>query len=198
MEAVLKRQAFESFRWKLDEWWIVLCFDLTVAARVKLVKRINSELLQQSPVPIRIYEPTKAWSMLSMDEDEVDALCVLFLCKEDEILIEARSEVSELSGRAFNVVMATIFDSFEDHASEYSLDEMEGLISEDNTYDIDVTSEVIDELSGYLSRVDYDDAWRVNPHYYQGLCALYFEGKVRYQLSHAGAANFVRKLMSAS
>lgn len=197
MEAILKRQAYESCRWGLSEWWVVLCFDLTVKEHAKLVKRINAELLQKSPVAIRVYEPTNAWSILGMDEDEVDAMCVLALCKEDEVLTKAMSEVSELSPAAVNFIMETLFDSFAGETKNYSLDDLMELTSDDSIYDISVASAVIDELDDYLSCADYEDIWNVNPYCFPGLCALYFEGRVRHQLSHAGSKNFVRKLMTA-
>jgi hypothetical protein len=197
MEAILKRQAFESFRWNLTEWWVVLCFDLTKKEHVKLVKRINSELLPGGPITIRIYEPEHAWSLLGMRDDEVDARCVLSLCQDDEILVGAREEANDLSQSALNVVMGTLFDALSDGASQHSLDQLMTLANDDMEHDIDKTGDVLDELSDYLIRRDYEDVWYANPYVYKGFCALYFEGRVRHQLSPTEAANFVRKLMLA-
>lgn len=204
MEATLKRQAFESSRWRLHEWWVVLCFDLTKTAHAKLVKRINSELLQGGhPTPIRIYEPTGVWNLLGMGAEDIDAMCVRKLCREDEVLVAAQAEVDHLSPDAYAVVMATLFDSLEE-SPDLSLRDLMGLANEGDDLDIDRTGDAVEELEqvGYLQRHDHDDTWSTYPATYPGLCALYFEGRVRHRLSPSAAANFVtslaRKVMSGA
>jgi len=197
IEATLKRQAFESSTWGLSEWWVVLCFDLTKTEHVKLVQRINADLLQKGHVPIRVYEPANAWSLLAMRDDEVDALCVLSLCRDDEILTEARFEVGKISKNALNVVLDTLFNALIDPSKGISLSELIYLASDEGEHNIDQTSKVVDELQVYLTRDSDEDIWYPNPYIYKGLCALYFEGRVRHRLSHTGAANFVSKLAHA-
>jgi hypothetical protein len=196
MEATLKRQAFEANRWRLHEWWVVLCFDVTQTAHAKLVKRINSELLQGgNPAVIRIYEPIGAWNFLRMGEEEVDAMCVRKLCREDEVLVAAQAEVNDLSLGAYAVVMPTLFGSLEESA-DLSLRDLMGLVNEGNDADIDRASDAIDELEqvGYLERHDHEDTWSTHPAHFPGLCALYFEGRVRHRLSPSAAADFVTSL----
>lgn len=196
MEALIKRQAFESTRWSLNEWWVVLCFDVTRKEHDALVKRISAELLQaRQPAEIRIYEPTEMWNFFSMGEEDVDALCVRRLCKNDEVLIAAQAEVSSLTCGAKAVVMATLFESLEDSANQ-SLSDLLQLTDEAGTRDIDQTAKVVDELegSGYLKRFEGEDIWSTHASVYPGLCALYFEGRVRHGLSRSAAASFVRSL----
>nr|WP_187148339.1 XopAX family type III secretion system effector [Janthinobacterium sp. Marseille] len=192
MEAVLKRQAFDSHKWKLDEWWIILCFDLTQKSHVDLVNRINSELLQSPPIQIRIYEPMAAWSMLSMSHSDIDAICVCRLCREDEILIAAQDETIDLSPIAYQIVMATLFDSLQGN-TQHSLSDLVRMTNDNGEYDLDRVSDILGELDDYLVSSE-EDSWFSRAHKYPGLCALYYEGRIRHKLSHDGAANFVRQL----
>ncbi|MCB8747818.1 hypothetical protein LHU53_12980 [Rhodoferax sp. U2-2l] len=197
MEGVLKRQAFEATKWDLQEWWVVLCFDLTSKAHSDLVNRISSELLPGRPFfETRIFKPTEAWDLLALGDEGIDAICVSMLCKDDEILVAAKVEAEGLTGGAYSVVMNTLFDSFSEHTL-LSLGDLSRLTEVDYSLDITATSAVVDELeaNGYLTYISHEDAWSTCPTTFPGLCALYFEGRTRHRLSSSAAANFVQKLV---
>lgn len=196
MESILKMQASDATKWRLDEWWVVLCFDVTQKQHAELVRRINSELKQlHLSMQVRIFEPTQAWRMLGLDASEVEALCVRRLCQEDEILVAAQRELGTLGTVARFLVLSTIFEAIADEeARAVSSEELSRMADEINC-DIEALSDVLDGLNNYLEPASHRDSYSVHFNQFPGCCALYYSGLVRHEMNAAEAAAFVRQIL---
>lgn len=189
----LKRQAFEaSFSSKFDEWWIVPCFDHI--KHVKVIQQINAELIMGSPpingMQIKLLEPRSAASFLSKNNGAIDALCTRLLCREDEVLQASRSELMKLNDFQRNCVLELIWPAL---AGEVS-------VSQRDLFDmVEDLDELADdcyalEASGFLE-ADDGEGYVVKPYSFPGLCALYFEGRVRHEMSHMDSAEFATRML---
>jgi hypothetical protein len=191
----LKRQAFEAIHsGKVDEWWVVPCINYN--KHHKLIQQINAELFvgksNHNGVEIKFIHPRAALSFLSKDSGELDALCTRFLCREDEILKGALSEVEDLTTFQRKCIFSFIFRGLEGRAyvsSEEILDFETG--DEYDLADEFLTLEHMDFLES-----DHGEGFTIKPFNLPGICALYFEGRVRHGLSHDGAESFVLTLLA--
>lgn len=198
MVATLKRQAFEAME-RVDEWWIVCCFDMAV--HHPLVQRITSEVAGGRHAKfIKVVEPREATAFLRMSEEEIDAFCSIFICKDDEVLREARSERAALSAIAASFVLDTIVAAIEGEITLsqdnfYEKIEAEVNLDNDEEKDSDIF-EVAEELiqTGYITGETYSDTYTLAPNSFPAMCALYFEGRVRHQLASDQAGRFLRRM----
>jgi hypothetical protein len=190
----LKRQAFEAENTAgVHEWWIVCCFD--AAAHRDLISAINSEVGSGIGRPkIRIVEPREAYALLSKDDVDLDALCTLLLCEDDEVLVRARKDCSRLGKKARSVVLQTIGRALEGER-ELTLDDLLEMFEGD----LEKAANAVDILegSGYVRQQSGGQIFLINPAEYPGLCALYFEGRVRHDHDPEEAADFVERMMNA-
>jgi len=199
MVAVLKRQAFEAAqRSGVSEWWVVLCFDR--ATHAKRVQAIYAELLSgsQLPLTIKVIDPRKAMSFLSLDEGEIDAISTLLLCRDDEVLKQASMEIIAMTEAMRQIVLPSIGPALNGER-EIKLREIKYLVNIDDCEDHNLAIPV-NELEGYgFLRCDGErEIFTVEPSVYPGLCALYFEGRVRHNLSETAAADFMQRLAIAA
>ena len=191
LAGTLKRQAYEAMsKSGVDDWWVLLCFDKTKHAR--RISSICAELLgDDSRFPVTVWQPEKALSFLRMSDAEVDAVCTRLLCRDDEVLQAAISEAEDLTPAALEVVLATLDDALhgsiivEPHDLRWYAN---GEVGED---------EVLDELTsaGYINWSSDRQQYELEPGSTPGLCALYFEGRVRHQLRRESATGFVARLV---
>lgn len=193
----LKRQAFEADRMGgVHEWWVFCCFDLGVHR--ELVSAINAEIGsgQQSRVKIRVVDPREAFAFLGKDDVEIDTLCTLLLCEEDEILVRARTDCRQLTKDGKRVVLSTLGPALEGHRS-VSLDELVELVAAE---DIEAAAEVLGllERAGYLEQESGGSSFEISPAEFPGLCALYFEGRVRHKYDSNEASDFLNRMMRKS
>ncbi|MNJ40981.1 hypothetical protein D3C77_358870 [compost metagenome] len=191
----LKRQAFEAIHsGKVDEWWVVPCINYN--KHHKLIQQINAEIIvgmsNHNGVKIKLLDPRDAISFLSKDKGEIDALCTRFLCREDEVLKGALSEVEDLTTFQRKCILSFIFRGLEGRAyvsSEEILDFETG--EEEDLAGEFLTLEDMDFLES-----DHGEGFIIKPFNLPGICALYFEGRVRHGLSHDGAESFVLTLLA--
>jgi hypothetical protein len=196
MVAVLKRQAFEaSQRSGVTDWWIVLAFDR--AKHAKKVQAINAELLSGATLPIRItvVDPRKAMSFLSMSDQKIDAICTLLLCADDEVLKSAQREVQCMGSFARKIVLAHIGAALNGER-QISQDEVWPWDAREDLDEETALEEIRDlEGDGFLVADDAGSGYTIEPSAYPGLCALYFEGRVRHELSPSAASEFMERLV---
>ncbi|MPW05879.1 hypothetical protein GCT19_09505 [Paraburkholderia sp. CNPSo 3155] len=196
MVAVLKRQAFEAAqRSGVTDWWIVLAFDRVKHA--KKVQAINAELLSGTTLPIRItvVDPRKAMAFLSMSDQKIDAICTLLLCADDEVLKSAQSEVRNMGSFARKFVLSHIGDALNGER-QISQDDIWSWNTVGDFDDEKAIEEIRDlESDGFLIVDDANAGYTVEPGAYPGLCALYFEGRVRHELNPKAAAEFMERLV---
>jgi hypothetical protein len=190
----LKRQAFEADRMGgVHEWWVFCCFDLGVHR--DLVSAINAEIGsgQQSRVNIRIIDPREAFAFLGKDDVEIDTLCTLLLCKEDEILVRARTDCRQFTKDAKRVVLSTLGSALEGERS-VSLDELIEIVAAE---DMEAAAEAFAllERTGYLEQESDGGSFEINPAEFPGLCALYFEGRVRHRYDRYESTDFLGRMM---
>lgn len=193
MVATLKRQAFEAdHKGNVHEWWVVACFDL--AKHRALVDRINAEVTGGSSpgrLKLRLVNPREAFTLLSMDDNKIDALCTLFLCEDDEIVTRARGDVLGLFPLSQRLIAETLYTGFEG-ARLISTDQLHALAGEDSTFDQKVQAADQLERIGYLIRED--PFYRINPTVLLGVSALYFEARVRHEYEQHEAGEFVHRI----
>ncbi len=191
--ATIKRQAFEADHHAgVAEWWVVSCFDSVKHKR--LVSAINAEVTsgKQGSLKIRHVTPREAMAFLKMDEYEIDAVCTLLLCKDDEVLKLARRELHGLGRGAQNIVLNFLVPALEGER-EISFDRIDSF-SECDEDDGDLSTH-IDELEriGFLDH-DYQETFKVEPSIFVGLCALYFEARARHGLGQSSANRFLARM----
>lgn len=191
----LKSQAQEAFSiGKVDEWWVLLCFDRTKHA--KLVGRICSEVQPGKGQTIKFFEPQHVLGFLQLTDAEIDAVSTLLLCGDDELLVAARGEAADFSEAALDIIYGTLLDAL-DGECEVSLTSLSQCcsLSGDGFNFSDAVNEL--EAHGYLTgRYGEGDMFQVSPIVVPGLCALFFEGHVRHGLSQDSSIEFVRTLTS--
>ncbi len=196
MIATLKRQAFEADQsGRVDEWWIFSCFDMT--SHKRLVSTINVEIGIGKPKGMKIQHvtPREAMALLSSDDEEIDAICTLLLCEDDEVLKMAREEIIKMGPIAQTAVLGTLGPALEGDRilSEDSI--LNIFDTEENDSLSDLPAEIYAlESNGYLK---YDDGvYVVEPSVYIGLCALYFEARARHGYRPNSASSFVSLMTS--
>lgn len=191
LAGTLKRQAYEAMtKASVDEWWLILCFDKTKHSR--RISNICAELVGgPGDFPVTIWQPEKALSLLQSSEPEIDAACIRLLCHEDEVLREALSDARSLSNAALNIVLGTMDDAL--HGDVKLIQSVISDLARGDDEPINAVEQL--ERCGYI-------AWRADLGMYTvdagalpGLCALYFEGRVRHRLSRDEAKAFVDDLV---
>lgn len=189
MIGTLKRQAFESQEWHLTEWWVVPCF--SYAEHRSLVAAINTELTKgEHRKGIRVVSPVQALTFLTMPDDEIMALCSRFLCADDEVLRSALREMNGLSPMERAIVLETLGAALEGER-RCTQDDIFGIVSDYLDEGIEI-HDAVDRLEGmsYLSLEGSDD-FIVSPTALTGMCALYFEARVRHGRSPDGATRYI-------
>lgn len=194
MIATIKRQAFEADRHAgVAEWWVVSCFDLV--KHKKLVSAINAEITsgKQGSLRIKHVTPREAMAFLKMDDYEIDAVCTLLLCRDDEVLRMARQELRGLERAAQKIVLNFLGPALEGER-EISLDDIDSVAFADNE-DSDNLAIRIDELvrAGFID-YSYEGSFKVEPSVFVGLCALYFEARARHSHGPSSASMFLERM----
>lgn len=191
----LKRQAYEAIHsGKVDEWWIVPCINYQKHASA--IQQIYAEMVvgkvDNNRVLIRMLDPREAVSFLSKEDAEINTLCTMFLCADDEVLKAAVGEVADLSDFQSRCVLTLIFDAL-DGVKTIKADEFFYLL----TGDEDAIEDDIGGLEdmGFMAHYGSDE-FVINAFSFPAICALYFEGRVRHRMSHLQARSFVRGLVS--
>ena len=189
----LKRNAFEA-RTKVTDWWVFPCFDLGKHKR-RLAAINTSFTLDFDPTwPVRVVPPEQILGLLLLDSADVEAICTRLLCRDDEVLLAARREFEDLSLTARAIVHETFADALDGDAEINDRTFFSALAESDEPVD---ASALLGELEdhGYVRRVDFEAPFIVDPHAFPGLCALYFEGRVRHELQDYAAIAFMWRLL---
>ncbi|MQR01119.1 XopAX family type III secretion system effector [Glaciimonas soli] len=193
--ATLKRQAFEAERHaNIDEWWVISGFDML--KHRKLVSAITVELTSGKidSLKIKHVTPREAMSFLQMEDNEIDAICTLLLCKDDEVLKMAQREIQELEIGAQNIVLTVLGAALEGER-ELSINDIESAAlsnigqNECELKEIPSAIETLESM-GFLE-YDHNSPYRVEPSIFVGLCALYFEGRARHDQTPHEATKFL-------
>ncbi|MFI4939317.1 MAG: XopAX family type III secretion system effector [Burkholderiales bacterium] len=196
--ATLKRQAFEAGQHaNLNEWWVISGFDM--GKHRKLVSAITVEMTSGKPNPLKIrhVNPREAMAFLAMEDNEIDAICTLLLCKDDEVLKMARREIQELEIGAQNIVLSVLGAALEGER-ELSFDDIESAAlsntdqKECELEEITNTIEALESI-GFLE-YDHESHYKVEPSKFVGLCALYFEGRARHEQTPYEASKFLTRM----
>jgi hypothetical protein len=193
LAGTLKRQAYEAMiKGAVDEWWVILCFDKTKHAR--RISSICAELLgDPTRFPVTIWQPEKALSLLRLSDEEVDAVCTRLLCRDDEVLKAALNEAEDLSSAALEVILCTLDDALHGEIF-FESRELRNLANGEEVHEeLSVVEEL--EYCGYIAWSSDRAQYVVEPGSMPGLCALYFEGRVRHNLSRSSAGVFVARLV---
>lgn len=191
----LKRQAHEArLETKIDEWWVLPCFDLKKhKARFTTINaHFNNH--PDPTWPIRVVPPEQILGLLDMSTGEIDAVCTLLLCKDDEVLRASMFEFGRLSGVAQNFVGETFYEALCGNVEIQDRDFFDAVRDDENGPD---AAQLRDELVslGYISRSNFGESDKLDPHAFPGLCALYFEGRVRHELGPSDASAFMWRLL---
>lgn len=195
--SILKRQAFEAFE-RVNEWWIVCCFDMSLYNR--LVQAVTSELATgKHAKEIRVIEPREAMAFLRMSEEEVDAFCTRLLCKDDQVLRCACDETDQL-GAAAPVALDLVVSALKNEIRLISRgdvwERLNGALADDTEDRESVLLELLDriERSGLLLEAPASEEMEIAPSVFPGLCALYFEARVRHDLNERQSGRYVKML----
>ena len=191
----LKRQAHEArLETKVDEWWVLPCFNLKQhKARFTAINaHFNNH--PDPAWPIRVVPPEHILGLLNMSLGEIDAFCTLVLCRDDEVLRASRHEFGCLSGAAQNFVEQTFYEALHGDLELEDQALFDAVSDDDDGLN---PAQLRDELEafGYLERLHVGAANKLDPHAFPGLCALYFEGRVRHGLKPSEAATFMWRLL---
>lgn len=196
--ATLKRQAFEAGQHaNLNEWWVISAFDMV--KHEKIVNAITAELTsgKSNAFKIRHVNPREVMAFLALEDDEIDAICTLILCKDDEVLVKARREIQDLTIPAQNIVLSVLGSAIEGER-ELSINDIESAarskISQ-KEYGLEKTANAIEELEfiGFLEYV-HESQYKIEPSKFVGLCALYFEGRARHEQTPYEASKFLLRM----
>lgn len=189
----LKRNAFEARR-KVTDWWVFPCFNASKHKR-RLAAISTSFTLDHDPAwPVRVIPPEQALGLLEMSTEDVEAICTRLLCRDDEVLRAARFEFEGLSRAAQLIVHETFSDALDGDVEISDRTFFEAISEEPGSVDAaDVLSEL--QSHGYVRREDVEAPYIVDAHAFPALCALYFEGRVRHEMSAYGAITFMWRLL---
>ncbi|HDR9150339.1 TPA: DUF4365 domain-containing protein [Burkholderia vietnamiensis] len=192
MTATLKRQAYEASRHSgVDQLWIVLAFDRET--HYKKVQTINAELLsgKETEFRVNIIDPRSAMSLLAMPDEKIDAFCTKLLCANDEVFVAAQREIESMNNFTRQVVLDHIGNALKGDR-QVSQSEVWPTDYDDN----DAINEIRDlENNGFLTSDECGNFFTVEPDAFPGLCALYFEGRVRHELKPSEASEFMKLLV---
>src|SRR6185437_12732985 len=195
--STLKRQAFEAFE-RVEEWWIVCCFDMSTYA--KLLQTVASELAAgKHAKAIKVVDPREAMAFLRMSEEEVDAFCTRLLCKDDEVLRVACNEAEGL-GAGASVAVKLVVDALKGETRATTREDIWERLNEavaDDAEDREsMLLEFFDRLerSGLLLGASASEDLEIAPAAFPGLCALFFEARVRHGLNEQQSARYVEML----
>ena len=191
----LKRQAHEArLETQVNEWWVLPCFNLK--GHQRRLAGINTHFNHHpDPAwPIRVVSPEQILGLLSMSIADVDAICTRLLCRDDEVLKAARLEYGQLSHAAQSFLNATFGDALQ---GETAVDEQAFADAAREADEHVDEMQLRDELQAldYVVRDFRMDMLRLDAHAFPGLCALYFEGRVRHSLNSSRAEAFVWRLL---
>jgi hypothetical protein len=191
----LKIQAFDAMRsQKVDELWIVPCFNYD--RHKKLIHDLSSEISAGSFVhnnmDIKVLDPREAVSFLSKDDGQISALCTLFLCQDDEVLNAAVNEVDDLTDFQRKCVLSFIWQALEGDITVANDDV--AYLETNEEYDICNEYDSLIERVGFMEHGE-GDGFIVRPHSLPGICALYFEGRVRHNMPPSAAKSYVLALL---
>ncbi|PZQ78361.1 MAG: hypothetical protein DI563_00765 [Variovorax paradoxus] len=197
MISTLKRQAYEAEHMAgVHEWWIATCFDLE--KHRGLVDSINAELIPKSASgkeKVRLIRPNQAYTLLSMDNEMIDALCTLFLCEEDEVITRAREDVLRLLPLSVVLIAHTLYAGFEG-SREVTLNQLHALAGDGYTFEEKTRAMNELESVGYLSENGAGASYNINPTVMLGVSALYFEARVRHDYGQHDVGDFVYRLVT--
>ncbi len=193
----LKRQAFEAIHsGKVDEWWVIPCFNYDKHS--KLIQQINAEIIvgmsTHNGVDIKLMDPREVVSLLSKDKNDIDTLCTLLLCREDEILKGARAEIEDLTAFQRKCILTFIWPALEGRMYVSGQEIMELETGDED----DIGGEFWELESMDFLESDYGEGFTMKPYNLPGICALYFEGRVRHGMSHQEAESFSLTLLADS
>lgn len=191
----LKRQAHEArLETKVNEWWVLPCFNLREHKRRLAGINAHFNLHPDPDWPIRVVAPEQMLGLLAMSKADIDAICTRLLCRDDEVLRAARYEFGNLSGAAQTFVVATFHDALR---GDTVVDDDAFFDASSNTEGVVDASNLIWELesAGYVDRGRIEEPYKIDPHAFPGLCALYFEGRVRHDLGESSAMDFAWRLL---
>jgi hypothetical protein len=195
--STLKRQAFEAFE-RANEWWVVCCFDMTTYS--KLLQAVTSELAAgKHAKQIKVVDPREAMAFLRMSEEEVDAFCTRLLCKDDEVLRGACEEAEGL-GAGASVALELVVDALKGEIRATSREDVWERLNEAVADDAGARESMLLELldrierSGLLLEASASEDLEIAPAAFPGLCALFFEARVRHGLNDQQSARYVERL----
>ncbi|UTM01089.1 hypothetical protein MID00_16560 [Alcaligenes sp. NLF5-7] len=191
----LKRQAHEArLETKVDEWWVLPCFDFK--KHKGRFTAINAHFNNHPDLrwPVRVVPPQQILGLLEMSLAEIDAVCTLLLCRDDEVLNASRNEFGNLSGAAQNFIRETFYSALVGEVTVEDRDFFDAVRGDEDRPDV---GELFEELEccGYVKRACVEENHNLYPHAFPGLCALYFEGRVRHDLKPSQASTFVWRLL---
>lgn len=191
----LKRQAHEArLETKVDEWWVLPCFNLKKHKRRFTTINAHFNNNPDPAWPIRVVPPEQILGLLDMSAAEIDAVCTLLLCRDDEVLSASRLEFGRLSGAAQIFIKNTFYEAL---CGDIEVEDRVFFDAVRDNEDIFDAAQLRDELIrfGYVSSCRVGEALKLDPHAFPGLCALYFEGRVRHKLSWSEASKFMWRLL---
>ena len=181
---------------KVDEWWVLPCFNME--RHKKRLDSINShfKLNVDKAWPVEIISPEKVLGLLLMSPAEVDAICTRILCRDDEVLLAASDELRSLSKPAQRIVYDTFHQALTDNAR---LDPEDIYDASSALRHVIPPEDLLEELqqTGYVGGAEYGgpESYALNALAFPALCALYFEGRVRHDLSDGQADIFMWRLL---
>lgn len=191
----LKRQAHEArLETKVDEWWVLPCSNLKVHKGRFAAINAHFNNHPDPAWPIRVVPPDHILGLLTMSTGQIDAFCTLLICRDDEVLSASRFEFGSLSSAAQNFVGGTFNEALRGDFEVEDRAFFDAVRNDENGLD---AAQLRDELEsiGYVARLHVGDANKLDPQAFPGLCALYFEGRVRHGLNPSEASKFMWHLL---
>lgn len=191
----LKRQAHEArLETKVDEWWVLPCFDFK--KHKDRFTAINAHFNNHPDPnwPIRVVSPQQILGLLEMSLHEIDAVCTLLLCGNDEVLSASRLEFGNRSGTAQNFIRETFYRALIGEVEVEDRDFFDVVSDDEDCLDAAQLREEL-ESCGYVKSSCIQEHLKLDPHAFPGLCALYFEGRVRHELNPSQASAFMWRLL---
>jgi hypothetical protein len=195
---VMKRQFAEALVvHRVQEWWFVQCFDNKKHSRLAQTNFSELPPGNNNGVQVRHIGPRSAYAFLSRSDEDIAAVCTKYLCNEDEVLRAAIKEMGELSALSQRIVLGTIWNGLDewDGDIEISQDELFDYVTDDTD---DLIEDSLGELEGarFLT-YKYEGTYSLQSFVFPALCALYFEGRVRHQMSPSRACRYAQALLAA-
>jgi hypothetical protein len=145
--------------------------------------------------PIRVVPPQQILGLLEMSLAEIDAVCASMLCHDDEVLSASRHEFGNLSGAAQRLIKETFYSALIGEVEIEARDFFDAVHDDEDHLDAEQLLEEL-ETCGYIKNLHFEKHNKLDPHVFPGLCALYFEGRVRHGLDPSQASAFMWRLLS--